>query len=600
MPQEAFEIIDRPESFIAGVPVTVTFRYTIGDEGLVKGSKLKLGLPSAGWGEPLVNHKRYWELDPDDGRKWLHYRRLNTSFEIDTGTDAYLEPYARHETRPGDTRCIQRWWITFEVIRDDFAPGDTITIVYGDTTWGEAGCTVQPVVEPEGDFSLFVQPPHYTPPGPEGIREVPGSPVWVAVEAGPPTRALLRLPTISATKEQPTPRVYTMDRCCNPPAGDDPTINPRIEVHGDVVRPTADAPGMDLATQPSIARNDPQQFVFWGDMHGKTSFSGDGLAPIDDYISYARDISGADFTCVTDHSGCNRESWLITQEKAVEYTEDEEFIALKGFEYSYAHGHRNVYFDNHDIEEVWPQDRLDLDLAEDGTRPFFEYLRTRKDELISIPHHTLVWTDWDVYDEELEPICEIYSMWGCSERPIGEGNPMWDKSCIPGGGAQAALARGYRMGFTAASDTHSGFPGRQHPDYYGFCFSYKSGLAAIRAPELTAKALIDALKARNCYGTTGARIYVEFDVNDHRMGSELPPQMLRDPRTISGRVVGTDQITRLDIVRNNHDWQTLWPDSDDTRFKLTDEASIEPGTFYYLRVWQADGEMAWASPIWIG
>ncbi len=600
MPRETFEIISRPERFIAGEPVTITFRYIAGDEGLTVGSKLKLGLPSAGWGEPLVNHKRHWEIDPADARKWLHYRRLNTTFDIESATGAFLEPYARHEQRPGDKRCIQRWWITFEVIGADLAPGDTVTITYGDTTWGETGCSVQPVVEPKGDFSLFVQPPDYAAPGEEGIREVPGSPVWVAVEAGPAARALLRLPTVSAAGDAPQPRVYPMDRCCNPAQGDAPTIRPRIEVLGDVLRPTADAPGITLETQPSIEQNDPREFIFWGDMHGKTSFSGDGLAPIDDYLGYARDVAGADFTCVTDHSGCNRESWITTQEKAVEYTRDGEFVALKGFEFSWTHGHRNVYFDNHEIEDVWPGERLVLELAPDGTRPFFEYLRGRKHELVSIPHHTLVWTDWDIYDQELEPICEIYSMWGCSERPIGAGNPLWDKSCIPGGGAQAALARGYRIGFTAASDSHSGFPGRQHPDLYGFCFSYKSGLAAIRAPELTAKALIDAVKARNCYGTTGARIYVEFAVNGARMGSELPGEMLHEPRTITGRVVGTAPVARIDIVRNNEDWQTLLPDRDDASFELTDEEPIAAGSYYYLRAWQTDGEMAWASPVWVG
>ncbi len=596
MPQESFEIVERPEAFIAGEPVTVTFRYRVGDDGLPEGSKLKLGLPSAGWGEPLVNHKRYWEIDPADGRRWLHYRRLNTTFAIDSDTEAYLEPYARHETRPGDTRCIQRWWITFEVIRGDFAPGDEVTIVYGDTTWGEAGATVQPVVEAEGDFSLFVQPPGAEPPLEEYYREVPGSPIWIEVVAGPPTRALLRMPTIARSDAKPEPRVYPMDRCCNPAAGEALQLRPRVEVCGDVRRPVAEQPGMTLETQPSIAQEDPKEFVFWGDIHGKTAFSGDGLAPIDDYIRYARDTAGADFTCVTDHSGCNRPSWITTQEKAAQYTEDGKFVALKGFEFSYAHGHRNVYFDNHQIEDVWPSERLDLDLRPDGTRAFFEYLRTRRNELVSIPHHTLVWTDWDVYDQELEPVCEIYSMWGCSERPIGAGNPLWDKSCIPGGGAQAGLARGYRFGFNAASDTHSGFPGRQHPDYYGFCFSYKSGLTAIRATELTARAIVGALRSRNCYATTGARIYLEFSVNGHRMGSEAA---MTDTRAISGRVVGTAPISRIDVVRNNEDWTTLRPDCDDYQFALEDEDVIASGSWYYLRVWQADGEMAWASPVWL-
>jgi len=68
MPLETFDIIARPERFIAGEPVTITFRYVAGDEGLAVGSKLKLGLPSAGWGEPLVNHKLHWEIDPADAR----------------------------------------------------------------------------------------------------------------------------------------------------------------------------------------------------------------------------------------------------------------------------------------------------------------------------------------------------------------------------------------------------------------------------------------------------------------------------------------------------------------------------------------------------
>ncbi len=590
MAHERFEMVQRPGEFIAGQYVTVAFRYTVGENGLNRGSRLKIGLPSVGWGEPLVNHRRYWELEPDDPRKWLHYKRINTTFDIDSDTGAYLEPYARQETRPGDIRCIQRWWITFAVIAADFAPGDTITMTYGDTTWGEAGARVQPVIEEKGDFSCFIHDPDGE------VREVPGSPVWIEVVGGDPEKAFIRLPSvISDAEADVTPDVFVTDRCCNPPEGKANDFNVRVTCD-DVCRAEANTNELEISSNPGVIIPGAKEQVYWGDIHGKTGFSGDGLAPIDDYISYARDTGGADFTCVTDHSGCNRESWITTQEKAREYTTDGEFVALKGFEYSYNHGHRNVYFDNHRIEDVWPDERLDLDPQEDGTRPFFEYLRTRKDELLSVPHHTLVWTDWDVYDQELEPICEIYSMWGSSERTVGEGNPLWDKSCIPGGGAQAALGRGYRMGFIAASDTHSGFPGRQHPDLYGFCFTYKAGLAAIRARELTAKALIDALKARNCYGTTGARIYVEFFVDGHRMGSEIA---LNGTREITGRVVGTDQVPRIDIVRNNEDYRTLRPESDDVAIDVTDSDPVAPGTFYYLRIWQADGEMAWTSPVWL-
>lgn len=586
MHQERFEMTSAPKAFVAGQYVTVQFRFTVGAAGLPRGSRLKLGLPSVGWGEPLVHHHRYWDLNPDEANRWLHYKRLNTTFEVQTQGKGFLLPSARQEQRREEKRCLQRWWVTFEVIGDDLAPADIVILTYGDRTWGEPGGQVQPVVQTSADFTLCVV-------SPDGeVREVDGSPVWLDVEPGPPERVFLRMPSIAPLGADPQPRVYLTDRCGNPPAGDLPALRPEVTPRGDVLRAAADAPGLEVAHNPCLLAAPGALPIFWGDIHGKTSFSADGLAPIDDYITYARDISGADFTCVTDHSGCLGEGWLATQEKAAQYTQDGSFVALKGFEYSYAHGHRNVYFDNHRLEGPWPREWLDLD----GERRFFSVLRERKAELVSIPHHTLVWTDWNVYDAELEPVCEIYSMWGCSERTVAEGNTLWDKSCIPGGGAQAGLARGYRFGFIAASDTHSGFPGRQYPDRYGFCFSYKAGLAAIRAPRLTAHDLIAALKARNCYGTTGARIILDFSVNGAPMGREI---RAAGPRQITGRVVGTDQITRLDIVRNNRDWRILAPNSDDFAFNLTDEEDLATSTFYYLRATQADGEMAWSSPVWV-
>jgi hypothetical protein len=586
MVHERFEMTEGPERFVAGQHVTVQFRFTVGEVGLQCGSRLKLGLPSVGWGEPLVNHHRYWDLKSAEGNRWLHYKRLNTTFEIQTQGKAYLLPSARQEQRRGEKRCMQRWWVTFEVVEDDLMPGDVVTLTYGDRTWGEPGGQVQPVVQKGGDFALCVV-------SPDGeVREVEGSPVWVNVEAGPTERAFLRLPSVAAEGTDPQPRVYFTDRCGNHPSDKPPAVLPRLVREADVLRAAAEVPGLEVAHNPCVVAKSGALPIFWGDIHGKTNFSADGLAPIDDYITYARDVSGADFTCVTDHSGCVGDGWLTTQEKAAQYTRNGQFVALKGFEYSYAHGHRNVYFDNHCVEDPWPREWLDLD----GERRFFSVLRERKAELVSIPHHTLVWTDWNVYDAELEPVCEVYSMWGCSERTVAEGNTLWDKSCIPGGGAQAGLARGYRFGFIAASDTHSGFPGRQYPDRYGFCFSYKAGLAAIRAPELTAHSLIAALKARNCYGTTGARMVLDFSVNGAPMGSEIRAS---GPRDVTGRVVGTDRISRIDIVRNNRDWRVLTPETDDCSFEAADEQSLTASAFYYLRATQADGEMAWSSPVWV-
>ena len=74
--------------------------------------------------------------------------------------------------------------------------------------------------------------------------------------------------------------------------------------------------------------------------------------------------------------------------------------------------------------------------------------------------------------------------------------------------------------------------------------------------------------------------------------------------------MGTRVVTKIEVVRNNQDVYTYeglsslaefeWEDTcplDDLWLPPTQHAKT-PFMFYYLRVTQADGEMAWASPVW--
>ncbi len=125
------------------------------------------------------------------------------------------------------------------------------------------------------------------------------------------------------------------------------------------------------------------------------------------------------------------------------------------------------------------------------------------------------------------------------------------------------------------------------------------------APELTREAVWDALYHRRCYGTTGVRIILEFELHDAPMGSllEFPRGDSRlTRRPIRVRVVGTDLIRRIDILRNNAVIHREIPRNDSAAFQFEDRLEKPPSTrdWYYLRVFQADGNAAWSSPIWIG
>ena len=100
------------------------------------------------------------------------------------------------------------------------------------------------------------------------------------------------------------------------------------------------------------------------------------------------------------------------------------------------------------------------------------------------------------HDDKLERSVEVHSAWGTFEWLIHD-----------------AFEQGYRVGIMSNSDGHKGRPGASHPGATSFG-SY-GGLTCMLASELTRTGIMDALRRRHHYGTTGCRMIldagVEFD-----------------------------------------------------------------------------------------
>ncbi|HVV00182.1 MAG TPA: DUF3604 domain-containing protein, partial [Verrucomicrobiae bacterium] len=229
----------------------------------------------------------------------------------------------------------------------------------------------------------------------------------------------------------------------------------------------------------------------------------------------------------------------------------------------------------------------------------YRHYAGRRDVLM-VPHHVKAWTDWSFHDPELEPVMEVYSCWGQSENPSME---RWDKGMTPGAGAWEALRRGYRLGMIASSDNHVGMPGRSYAHDRQAHTPFPGGLAAVWAVELSREAIFDAIRQRRCYGTTGARIILKFSVNGHPMGSEIMARDVRKPREIRIDARGTDGIVSVEILREGQVIFAFKPSSAEIRSDVSmewrDKTPFVSGACYYARLRQANGEMAWSSPVWI-
>ncbi len=364
--------------------------------------------------------------------------------------------------------------------------------------------------------------------------------------------------------------------------------------------------------------------LLWGTVHGHTEMS-DGAGTLDRYFTYMRDECGVDFGCTSDHDHTEDTPewmWQLSQEAAMKYNEPGRFTVFLGYEWAKwrkrGDGDRNVYY-LHDHRGIYRS----CDHEYPTPPELFEALKD--EEALVIPHHPAHignHNDWKDHDPEKERLVEIYSYWGCSERsvedgniypgsPIHEGNP--NSGSNPLGYVQRALAMGWRVGFVAASDDHLAHASDQTVRHKAGR-DYTGGYTAVYASENTRDAVFESLRNRYCYGTTGARIIADFDLNRQPMGSELRlsdyPELANE-RRIRVSVNGTAKIRTIEIVRNNVDVHTFTPDGPDFEGEWVDTESLGAGnlppaqwspvplTFYYIRITQDDNQQAWLSPVWI-
>jgi hypothetical protein len=123
---------------------------------------------------------------------------------------------------------------------------------------------------------------------------------------------------------------------------------------------------------------------------------------------------------------------------------------------------------------------------------------------------------------------------------------------------------------------------------------------AFQADELTREEIWESLAKRQVYGTTGARILLEFTLNGYPMGSEIPDKDLHIPRLGQIYVLGTAVLISVEVIKNNEVMERFPCTGLMEEYTFSDETYGTPGDYYYVRVTQSDGHQAWSSPIWLG
>lgn len=340
--------------------------------------------------------------------------------------------------------------------------------------------------------------------------------------------------------------------------------------------------------------------LLWGDLHMHSNISPCSKHPafhcteIEEKYRYSQDVGRLDFAMVTDHDRMIDYDWHRTVEAARFNNFDGGFVSFNGYEWTSSmmkehenYGHLNVLY----LEEG-PLLRCDEERSDTPPKLWNQLSGYRA---LTIPHHPSDIkhpVNWDYYNPEMEPLVEIFQVRGSYEADNCLHDPVqYGREVVSGHSVQDALELGYQLGFTAGGE-HEGV-----------------GVTAVFAENLNRKAIFKALQARHTYGTTGARIFLDFRVNGYLMGEEIKFDIIKKDRSLHFmiRIKGEDQIKKITLIDNGNVLKS-WNNPGDQKIELAWDKDMEDeilneglrqSHYYYLRVEQFDGEMAWSSPVFL-
>jgi len=382
-------------------------------------------------------------------------------------------------------------------------------------------------------------------------------------------------------------------------------------------------------SNPIVWDEDISGQVYWGDTHIHTREFSDGMGTGADAFHYAKNVVLHDFAALGDHLNqrsnafmegrknilypYNKTIWKSLIDLCAEWT-DKKFSAIPGYEWSgrnfyvtFATKLKSPYEAIADKVMLFPfESAKDAPLVDYSSKEgcfqhqLYDALKGVDCAIIShTPISFMMGTSWTEVDNEMEKVVEIYSSHGSSESMKGNYRPLVNNK--KKGSVVWALNNGFKLGFIGGGDDHYSHPGCPIRQYKMKnlvpILRYRPGIAAIFSDQLDSKSVIKNLNQRNCYATTGERMWLKIKIDSALMGQELD---VSSPPIIILTVCGTKKLESVELIKNGTVIAIRVPTYDRIKFAFEDK-DLKKGdkAYYYIRATQFDGERGWSSPIWV-
>lgn len=354
--------------------------------------------------------------------------------------------------------------------------------------------------------------------------------------------------------------------------------------------------------------------LYFGQLHAHTAEYSDGSGTLKealDYINALPESANVNFVAFTDHSNyfdndgtANPEDalydmskassyaqgkWGTYQETIREFNKSANVVALPGFEMTWSGGpgHINTF----NTPGIVSRNNTTLNNKTDyaGMKAYYALLSREegKDSISQFNHPGDTFGTfgdfafWDAVIDQRMRMVEV----GNGEGAIGSGGyfPSYEYYIM-------ALDKGWHVAPTNNQDNHKGRWGNAN-----------EARDVILTDNFTEEGIYQALRDLRAYSTEDKNLEIYYTLNGQKLGTtitEVPENLelkvnVNDPD-------GSDKIQKVEVVVNSGAVAHTWADEMElARGDLS--VTLKPDySYYFIRVTQADGDLAVTAPVWVG
>jgi DNA/RNA endonuclease YhcR with UshA esterase domain len=334
---------------------------------------------------------------------------------------------------------------------------------------------------------------------------------------------------------------------------------------------------------------------YYGQLHSHTNLS-DGLGTPDDAFTHARDTAGVDFLAITDHSNwfdnekdlvnetitdlslSTSSEWKNLHAVADKYNKNGEFIAIAGFEMTWSgstggYGHINTF------NTPWFVSRSNSKM---DLQTFYNRLAADHNSIAQLNHPGKTFgdfSDFALYSPEVDKVVNLIEV-GNGEGAVRSSGYFESYEYYT-----RALDKGWHLAPSNNQDNHKGLWGDAN-----------TAKTVIIAEKLTRDALYEAIRERRVYATEDDNLKIEYTVNGKQMGTILSEAS--ELNTVIKIADASEPIGKVSIIVDGGTVVgTKTFDSSTAEWELKLPSGYN---YYYIRVDQADKDIAVSAPIWAG